>query len=210
MLEASNTQVLRSMPKKQSIYLNNNVGNVIDSCIMSTQTGFIKYAEIDASSLMELGILDIIREPIDGGEPNINAQLMKTEVARLAVQATFISVVEGSTSEGDPQREELLHFPRVVAHFAETAKATYSDFEVKRIGATSLRRRRSFKATEEADSMVFALSLQYDGNYGVATVAGTQKGYAPLTPDMSQVITGLLALSIDAGQQPDDLIRITG
>lgn len=154
--------------------------------------------EVDAGVLMEQGILDVIKTPIDG-KSTIYSEIMKTEVASLAVRAAFIKVtVDAHFSDFDPT-DEITPAHSLIVHFAEPVKVEQRHRLLNVLG-TSLMLHREIKATEGIDELAFFLGQQRGGGYGVSTVAGVRKGLAPLTEEMSRETARLLSISMDAGE----------
>lgn len=154
--------------------------------------------EVDASILMEQGVLDIIKAPIDG-KSTIHSEIMKTEVASLAVRAAFIKVTVDAHFSDFASTDEITPAHSLIVHFAEPVQVEQRR-RLLNVLATSLALHRDTKTINEVDQLSFILGQQVDGGYGVSTVSGIRKGLAPLTEEMSRETARLLLASMDAGE----------
>ena len=154
--------------------------------------------EVDAGVLMEQGILDIIKTPIDG-KSTMYSEIMKTEVASLAVRAAFIKVTVDAHFSDFESTDETTPAHSLIVHFAEPAKVEQRR-RLFNVRGASLMLHRDFKTTQGIDELAFFLGQQTGGGYGVSTVSGISKGLAPLTEEMSRETDRLLSISMDAGE----------
>jgi hypothetical protein len=158
----------------------------------------VENPRVNADSLMEQGILEIINTPIDGA-PTKYPEIMKAEVAGLAVRAAFNHVTIEPRFTDFESEIETTAFHSVIVRFEEPIEVERKQ-SLFNVLVSSVLGGHQTHPTKEIDELAFLLSLQANGGYGVSTVSGIHKGLAPLTDEMSQEAASLLALSMDYGE----------